>query len=40
MDFKIGVSKYHPYYSEGGRTKSGECAIAAFTRNGVTYQKS
>jgi hypothetical protein len=40
MDFKIGVSEYLSYYSEGGRTKAGACAITAFTRNGVTYQKS
>jgi hypothetical protein len=40
MDFKVGVSKYHPYYSEGGRTPAGDCNITAFTRNGVTYQKS
>jgi hypothetical protein len=40
MDFKVGVSKYHPYYYEGGRTPAGDCVITAFTRNGVTYQKS
>jgi hypothetical protein len=40
MDFKIGVSKYHPYYSEGGRTPAGDCVITAFRRNSVTYQKS
>jgi hypothetical protein len=40
MDFKIGVSKYHQYYSEGGRTTAGDCVITTFTRNGVTYQKS
>jgi hypothetical protein len=40
MDFKVGVSKYHPYYSEGGRTPAGDCVITTFMRNGVTYQKS
>jgi hypothetical protein len=40
MDFKVGVSKYHQYYSEGGRTTAGDCVITTFTRNGVTYQKS
>jgi hypothetical protein len=40
MDFKIGRSEYLTYYSEGGRTKEGACSITAFTRNGVTYQKS
>jgi hypothetical protein len=40
MDFKIGVSNYHQYYSEGGRNAQGECVITTFTRNGVTYQKS
>jgi hypothetical protein len=40
MDFKIGVSNYHQYYSEGGRTAAGDCFITTFTRNGVTYQKS
>jgi hypothetical protein len=40
MDFKIGVSHYHQYYSEGGRTASGDCVITTFTRKGVTYQKS
>jgi hypothetical protein len=37
MDFKDGVSKYHQYYSEGGRTPAGDCVITTFTRNGVTY---
>jgi hypothetical protein len=40
MDFKIGVSTYHQYYSEGGRNRRGDCIITTFTRNGVTYQKS
>jgi hypothetical protein len=40
MDFKIGVSNYHQYYSEGGRTAAGDCVITTFSRNGVTYQKS
>jgi hypothetical protein len=40
MDFKIGLSHYHQYYSEGGRTASGDCVITTFTRKGVTYQKS
>jgi hypothetical protein len=40
MDFKIGVSHYHQYYSEGGRNACGDCVITTFTRNGVTYQKS
>jgi hypothetical protein len=40
MDFKIGVSHYHQYYSEGGRTAAGDCDITTFTRKGVTYQKS
>jgi hypothetical protein len=40
MDFKIGASHYHQYYSEGGRTGSGDCIITTFTRIGVTYQKS
>jgi hypothetical protein len=40
MDFKIGVSHYHQYYSEGGRNARGDCVITTFTRNGVTYQKS
>jgi hypothetical protein len=37
MDFKIGVSHYHQYYSEGGRNARGDCVITTFTRNGVTY---
>jgi hypothetical protein len=40
MDFKIGACHYHQYYSEGGRTASGDCVITTFTRKGVTYQKS
>jgi hypothetical protein len=40
MDFKIGVSHYHRYYSEGGRDVNGDCAIKTFTRKGVTYEKS
>jgi hypothetical protein len=40
MDFKIGVSHYHQYYSEGGRAVNGDCVITTFTRKGVTYQKS
>jgi hypothetical protein len=40
MDLKIGVSHYHQYYSEGGRTAIGDCVITTFTRKGVTYQKS
>jgi hypothetical protein len=39
MDFKVGVSKYHQYYSESRRTPAGDCVITAFTRNGLTYQK-
>jgi hypothetical protein len=38
MDFKIGVSNYHQYYSEGGRNARGDCIITTFTRNGVTYR--
>jgi hypothetical protein len=40
MDFKIGASHYHQYYSEGGRAVNGDCVITTFTRKGVTYQKS
>jgi hypothetical protein len=40
MDFKIGVSNYHQYYSVGGRNAHGDCVITTFRRNGVTYQKS
>jgi hypothetical protein len=41
MDFKIGLSHYHQYYSEeGGRNAGGDCVITTFTRNGVTDQKS
>jgi hypothetical protein len=40
MDFKVGVSKYHQYYSEGGRAPAGDCVITTFMRNSVTYQKS
>jgi hypothetical protein len=36
MDFKIGVSHYHRYYSEGGRAVDGACAITTFTRKGMT----
>jgi hypothetical protein len=39
MDFKIGVSHFHRYYSEGGRAVNGDCAITTFTRKGVTYEK-
>jgi hypothetical protein len=34
MDFKIGVSHFHRYYSEGGRAVNGDCAITTFTRKG------
>jgi hypothetical protein len=40
MDFKIGASHYHQYYSEGGRAVNGDCVITTFTRKGVTYEKS
>jgi hypothetical protein len=40
MNFKISVSHYHRYYSEGGRAVNGDCAITTFTRKGVTYKKS
>jgi hypothetical protein len=40
MDFKIGASHYHLYYSEGGRAVNGDCVITKFTRKGVTYEKS
>jgi hypothetical protein len=40
MDFKIGVSNYRQYYSEGGRNAHGDCVITTFTRNDVTNQKS
>jgi hypothetical protein len=40
MDFKIGVSHYHWYYSEGGRAVNRDCAITTFTRKGLTYKKS
>jgi hypothetical protein len=40
MDFKIGVSHYHRYYSEGRRAVNGDWAITTFTRKGVTYEKS
>jgi hypothetical protein len=32
MDFKVGVSKYHQYYSEGRRTPAGDCVITTLTR--------
>jgi hypothetical protein len=40
MDFKVGVSHFHPYYTEGGRADNGTCSIKTFTRKGVTYEKS
>jgi hypothetical protein len=39
MDFKIGVSHFHRYYSEGEWSVNGDCAITTFTRKGVTYEK-
>jgi hypothetical protein len=39
MDFKVGVSHFHHYYSEGGRAFNGDCAITTYTRKGVTYEK-
>jgi hypothetical protein len=40
MDFKIGASHYHRYYSKGGRAVNGDCVITTFTRKEVTYEKS
>jgi hypothetical protein len=40
MDFKVGVSHFHRYYSKGGRAVNGDCAITTFTRKEVTYKKS
>jgi hypothetical protein len=39
MDFKVGLSHFHRYYSEGGRAVNGTCVITTFTRKGVTYEK-
>jgi hypothetical protein len=39
MDFKIGVSHFHRYYSKGGRDVNGDCSITTFMRKGVTYKK-
>jgi hypothetical protein len=39
MDFKIGASHYHQYYSEGGRAVNGAGVITTFMRKGVTYEK-
>jgi hypothetical protein len=40
MDFTVGVSQFHRYYTEGGRVLDGTCSITTFTRKGVMYQKS
>jgi hypothetical protein len=40
MDFTVGLSHFHWYYSEGGRALDRTCAITTFTRKGVTYEKS
>jgi hypothetical protein len=40
MDFTVGLSHFHWYYSKGGRALDGTCAITTFTRKGVTYEKS
>jgi hypothetical protein len=40
MDFTVGLSHFHRYYSEGGRALDETCAITTFTRKGVTYEKS
>jgi hypothetical protein len=40
MDFKVGVSQFHQYYTEGGRADDSTCLITTFTRKGVTYEKS
>jgi hypothetical protein len=40
MDFMVGVSQFHRYYTEGRRALDGTCAITTFTRKGVTYEKS
>jgi hypothetical protein len=39
MDFTVGSSHFHRYYSEGGRALDGTCAITTFTRKGLTYKK-
>jgi hypothetical protein len=39
MDFKVGVSQFHRYYTERGRALDGTCSITTFTRKGVTYKK-
>jgi hypothetical protein len=40
MDFTVGVSQFHRYYTEGGRALDETCAITTFTRKGVRYEKS
>jgi hypothetical protein len=39
MDFTVGVSQFHRYYTKGKRALGGTCAITTFTRKGVTYEK-
>jgi hypothetical protein len=40
MDFKVGTSQFHRYYTKGGSANDGTCLITTFTRKGVTYEKS
>jgi hypothetical protein len=40
MDFDVGVSQFHRYYTEGERADDGTCSITPFMRKGVTYEKS
>jgi hypothetical protein len=40
VDFKVGASKFHQYYTEAGRDSDGTCLIRTFTRKDVTYEKS
>jgi hypothetical protein len=35
MDFTVGVSQLHQYYTKGGRALDGTCAITTFARKGV-----
>jgi hypothetical protein len=40
VDFQVGASKFHRYYTEGGRDTDGTCTIWTFTKKDVTYEKS
>jgi hypothetical protein len=40
VDFQVRASKFHRYYTEGGKATQGTCTIRTFTRKDVTYNKS